>query len=133
MIGYEAVSGFNELVANLNNLLFGYISILSAFLIMSYFAASKLNSGLASIVLVLFSLACLMLIIQFNFMKTDMQHLYRHIVELKAAGDPTVDWFGQNPPWSISVLTIIQNLVTIGGYIGCLLFFFSKKRNRETV
>jgi hypothetical protein len=133
MMGYEAFSGFNELVANLNNLLFGYISILSAFLIMSYFAASILNNGLASIVLVLFSLACLMLILQFNFMKTDMEHLYRHIVELKIAGDPTVDWFGQNPAWSIGVLTVIQNLVTIGGYFGCLLFFFWQKGNRGTV
>ncbi|NKC00294.1 MAG: hypothetical protein GKR90_17660 [Pseudomonadales bacterium] len=128
MIGYEAVSGFNDLVANLNNLLFGYISILSAFLIMSYFAAGKLSNGLALIVIVLFSLACLMLIIQFNFMKTDMEHLFRHIIDLKAAGDPTVSWFGHNPGWAVGVLTIIQNLVTIGGYVGCLLFFFSNKK-----
>ena len=104
----------------------GYEAILRKSL-MSYFAASKLNNGLASIVLVLFSLACLMLIVQFNFIKTDMEHLYRHIIELKTAGDPSVDWFGQNPVWSVRVLTIIQNLVTSGGYIGCLLFFFSKK------
>ena len=43
----EAVMTFREFVGESNQLLFGYISFVSAFLVMSYFAAAKLHNLLA--------------------------------------------------------------------------------------
>ncbi len=136
MTEYEAVSLFYEMIGNLVNILFGYISILSAFLIMSYFAAGKLNGWLLTIVLSLFSFACLMFIAQFNFIKMDMQSLYRYIIEIKTADDTALSWFGNTPAWTVRSQTILQNLVTIGGYFGCIVFFvfqrtLHKKANRN--
>ncbi len=133
MTAAEATSLFYELVGILDSILFGYISILSAFLFMSYFAAAKLNGWLMAIVLVLFSLTCLMFIMQFNFIKTDMENLFRYVFELKTSGDATLTWFGHNPAWTVRSQTIIQNLVTIGGYLGCIVFFFYQKSFKRTV
>ena len=132
MTEYEAVSLFSEFVGNLLQVLFGYISILSAFLVMSYFAASKLNKVLMVIVLTLFSLTSLMFIVQFNYIKTDMENIFSYILELQANGSGGLSWFGENPLWTVRFSTIVQNLVTIGGYFGCLGFFFYQRSRGQS-
>ncbi len=60
------------------------VSVLTAFLVMSHFAAGKLSTWYMLLVLSLFSLACLTLIVQFNFQRNDMENLYSYILELQA-------------------------------------------------
>ena len=107
-----------------NQLVFGYVSILSAFLIMSYFAAHKLNKWLMMLVLVLFTIVCAILIMQLNLTRTDMASLYAYLLTLEGAD---TEWFGNNPGWAPGVLTVLLNFVTFGGYAGSIAFFFYQR------
>lgn len=127
MTEYEAISLFNEIFSNLVQVLFGYISILSAFLVMSYFAADKLNKVLAAIVITLFTLFAIMLVIQFNFLRIDLLNIYEVILNIQSSSSEGNVWFGNTPLWMVNIQTIVQNLITIGGYFGCLAFFYYQK------
>ena len=127
MPGYEAFSLFNEMVGNLNTILFGYISILSAFLVMSYFAAQRLSTILMVIVLVLFTATCFTFILQVNLIKVQMASLYEHMLYLKAGGDLSLEWLGNNPSQSVNFLTIFHNTITVGGYLGSTIFFLYQR------
>ena len=83
---YEAVSVFLEYVNTSIELMLAYVSILSAFLVMSYFAAHKLRSWLAAIVLVLFTLVCLLFILQINLVRNDMGQMYQFLQSQKESG-----------------------------------------------
>lgn len=127
MAGYEAYSLFADMVANLNTILFGYISVLSAFLLMSYFAADRLNTLLMVIVLVLFTSTCFTFIFQVNLIKAEMASLYSHMLQLKDEGDSSLQWLGENSPQAVGVLTVFHNLITVGGYLGSMTFFFWRR------
>ena len=116
-----------------NQLVFGYVSILSAFLIMSFFAADKLNKWLMALVFILFTTICAIIVIQLNFTRADMASLYSYLLTLESTDS---EWFGSNPGWAPAVLTTLLNIITFGGYAGCIAFFLyqrsSKKRTRDT-
>ena len=132
MPGYEAFSLFNEMVGNLNTILFGYISILTAFLVMSYFSAHRLSTLLMVIVLVLFTATCFTFILQVNLIKVQMASLYEYMLHLKAQGDLSLEWFGNNPSQSVNFLTVFHNIVTMCGYLGSIIFFlYQRYQNRE--
>ena len=132
MPGYEAFSLFNEMVGNLNTILFGYISMLTAFLVMSYISAHRLSTLLVVLVLVLFTAACFTFILQVNLIKVQMASLYEYMLHLKAEGDMSLQWFGNNPSQSVNFLTIFHNIVTVGGYLGSTVFFlYQRYQNRE--
>ena len=132
MPGYEAFSLFNEMVGNLNTILFGYISILTAFLVMSYFSAHRLSTLLMIIVLVLFTATCFTFILQVNLIKVQMASLYEYMLHLKTEGDLSLEWFGNNPSQSVDFLTVFHNIVTMGGYLGSIIFFlYQRSQNRE--
>jgi len=125
----EAVMTFLEFVGESNQLLFGYISVVSAFLIMSYFTAPKLNNVLAGIVLGLFSVVAFLLIFQTYLLNVDLDNLYAYIYSQKSSGIYELPWFGRNSAGSARLLTILQILSTIGGYVGSIAFFFYQKRH----
>jgi len=127
MTEYEAISLFNEIFSNLVQVLLAYISIMSAFLVMCYFAAAKLNRVLATIVIALFSLSALMLIIQVNFLRTDLLNVYEVILNVQSMNADGNVWFGNTPLWTMQIQTVVQNLITIGGYFGCIVFFYYQR------
>ncbi|MFK7865468.1 MAG: hypothetical protein AB8B95_14730 [Pseudohongiellaceae bacterium] len=127
MTEYEAISIFNEIFSNLVQVLFGYISILSAFLVMSYFAADRLNRVLATIVVALFTLSSVMLVIQVNFLRTDLSNVYEVILNIQSSNPDGNVWFGNVPLWTVQIQSVVQNLITIGGYFGCIAFFYYQK------
>ena len=97
---YEAVSLFLEYVNTSIQLILAYVSILSAFLVMSYFAAPRLHRHLAGIVLFLFTLVCFLFILQINLVRTDMGQMYQYLQSMKEGGTLNFDWFGTNPFWA---------------------------------
>ena len=131
MTEYEATSIFYILLNTSFTLMLGYVSILSAFLVMSYFAAAKLSPILQLIVIVLFTLVCLMIITQINLIRNDITEIYLYLFELKGAGATGLQWFGSNPFWVVNLLTVLVNLVTFGGYAGSIAFFLFQKSSRE--
>lgn len=132
MTEYEAISLFNETFSNLVQVLLAHISILSAFLVMCYFAADKLNRVLVAIVIALFSLSALMLIIQINFLRTDLLNLYIVILDIQSSNADGNVWFGNTPPWIMQIQTAVQNVVTIGGYFGCIAFFYYQRATNNS-
>ena len=131
MTEHEAASLFYQLAEISNNQLLGYISLLSAFLVMSYFAATKISRALMIIVVTLFSFVCLLLITQMNLLRGDMETLYVYILDLKGSGLSGLSWFGESSPFFVANIDTIMNLVTLGGFIGCLGFFFYTRNRRD--
>ncbi len=128
MTGHEAISLFYEIANMSNTQLISYVSIVSAFLIMSFFAADKLSNILISIVLSLFSLTCVLLMIQINLTRNDMSSLHAYILELQESGVTGLQWFGENPALFVDNVPHILNIITIGGFLGSIAFFFYRKR-----
>ena len=122
LLGY--ISGYNQLM-------YGYIGVLSAFLVMCFAAAHKLNNVLSILVLSLFSLVCIMLIFQMNLIRNDLSGIYQYLLGMKESDPESLIWFGTNPNWAIPVLTIITNLVSFGGFLGCVAFFFYQRNSSQ--
>jgi hypothetical protein len=123
----EAIMAFREFVGESNQLFMGYISILFAFLIMSYFAAYKLSTVLMIIVASLYSFVAIFFLFQLYFINIDIDNLTVYIYEQKSAGTYDLPWFGHNPLWGSISITVMQALSTVGGYIGSMTFFFYQR------
>jgi len=76
MSEYEAYELLMSLSANSFQLMFGYFSIVSAFLVMSYFVAEKLSNAHSKILLILFTLSSAFLVINFYALNVDLDNLY---------------------------------------------------------
>ncbi len=124
----EAISTLMGFVNEVDNLYIDYIGVISAFLIMSYFAASKLNDNLMYVVISLFTLVVAVLVFTIFLLNNDLDNLYSYIIDQKQAGAYDLPWFGLNPEWSSRMLTGLQVISTIGGYTGCLFFFFYQRK-----
>jgi cellobiose-specific phosphotransferase system component IIC len=130
MSEYEAVYLFRELIADLHESMFGYISLLSAFLIASYLIAHKLRTILMIVFLSLYTLFALNFVFQFLMMSTDAVSLYDYIMQQKKAGTYDLEWFGKNPAWAGYLATTLRIGVAAGGYIGSIIFFFYRRHNK---
>lgn len=126
----DGVGLFLEFLNVSIQIVLAYISILTAFLVMSYFAAGKLDHWLMFIVLALFTVVCFLLVAQLTLVRSDMGQLLRHLLAQKAAGVYDIAWLGNNPAWAVKILTYLHILVALGGYIGCLVFFFQQRRSK---
>jgi len=127
---YEAVYLFRELIADLHQSMFGYIGLLSAFLVASYLIADKLSTVLTIILVTLYSLFALNFVFQFFMISTDAISLYDHILESKISGSYELGWFGKNPAWAGFMATSTRLGVAVGGYIGSLVFFYYQRRKK---
>ena len=77
----------------------------------------------------LFTLACLVININFYALNVDLDHLYVYMIEQRGNGTYDLGWFGQNPVWIPRSLTVLQVLLGLGGYLGSLFFFFHSRRH----
>ncbi|MDA1369131.1 MAG: hypothetical protein O2971_00005 [Proteobacteria bacterium] len=127
----EAISALTGFISEINSTYIDYISVISAFLIMSYFAAHKLNAKLMYVVVVLFTIVAGNIIFSLFLLNNDLDHLYAYIIEQKLAGTYDLPWFGMNPEWASPTLTALQVFSTIGGYLGCIFFFFYQRTHGQ--
>lgn len=125
----ELFTAFHASLAAANSVLFGHISLMSGFLIMSYFAADKLSPVLATIVIALFSAASCLLIFRVFLNRNDAEAIVAYMLEQKQAGSLELSWFGVNPPWTVGATTLLEIAVVLGGFLGCLVFFFYQRRS----
>jgi len=128
MTAYEASELFLGFLNTYFQFMLGYVSILSAFLIMVFAARDKIGRFLSILVLGLFSLVCLMLIIQINLLRNDFTQLNLFLFELKESNPAALAWFGTNPSWLVNMLTRITNIVLFGGYAGCIAYFLYQQQ-----
>ena len=125
----ETMMVFSEYMVEINQLYINYISVISAFLIMSYFSAHRLSDTLMYIIILLFTVVASVLIFTLFLVNNDIDNLYAYIIEQKASGAFVLPWFGHNPNWASRVLTVFHVLSTFGGYVGCLFFFFYQRKH----
>jgi hypothetical protein len=131
MSEYEAFDLFANLVSQTYQLMFGFFSLISAFLIMSYSAAQKLNNVLSSIVIVLFTIISLFFVLQFYFVNTVIDSLYIDMLTKKQTEIFELNWFGSIPAWTTQLVTFIQILIAVGGYFGGLFFYFYRRKTAD--
>ena len=127
----ELIASFHGYLGEINAVLFGYISFISGFLIMSYLVASKLSRLLAAIVLVLFTAASGVLILRLIFLRNDFSSLYQHILEQARTGQADLPWIGTNPGWGTILLTYLEVTTLIGGFVGCVAYFLVQRRKQS--
>ena len=101
----ELIASFHGYLGEINAVLFGYISFISGFLIMSYLVASKLSRLLAGIVLLLFTTASGVLILRLTFLRNDVTSLYQYILQQVQSGQVDIPWIGTNPNWGTQLIT----------------------------
>lgn len=127
MSGFELISAFQGSVDLNSQVLFGYVSIMSAFLVMSYLVAHKLPLFLASIVLALFSVVSGLLIFRMYLNGGDAAALMAHMQTQQRLGNLDLAGFGENPIWAAPFVVTLEILSTIGGYFGCIAFFLYRR------
>lgn len=124
----ELVATFQGFLTQIQTILFGYISFISGFLVMSYLAADKLSRLLSALVLGLFSVACGALIFRLFLVRHDFFMLYEYILQNAQSGALNLPWFGTNPRWAPRLLTILDIAISMGGFAGSVAFFFIQRR-----
>jgi hypothetical protein len=124
---FEAYDLLMSISSESFQLMFGYFSIVSAFLIMSFFVADKLSTPHSYILLILFTLSSAFLVINFYALNVDLDNLYREMLSKKEQGIYELEWFGGNPVWVPVTLTYLQTLVGLGGYACSVAFFYFKR------
>lgn len=131
MTEYEAYDALMSLAASSFDLMFGYFSLVFAFLVMSYMAARRLSRELVAVVIGLYTLASLVITLNFYALNVDLDNLYVYMMERKQSGEYDLRWFGDNPLWVPMSLTIMQVLLGLGGYVASLYFFFHARRRKD--
>ena len=124
----ELYSAFHGALGAANTTLFGYVSLMSGFLVMSYLGAHRLPAFLASIVVALFSLVSGLLIFQIFLNRNDAQAIASYMFEEKQSGNLDLSWFGSNPFWATTINQYLMLAVAVGGFLGCIAFFFYQRR-----
>lgn len=87
MTEYEAYDTLMSLASNSYSLMFGYFSLGFGFLVMSYMAASRLSRELVAVVIGLYTLASLVIVLNFYALNADLDNLYLYMLERKASGE----------------------------------------------
>jgi len=123
----DLIASFHGAVNLNSDIFFGYVSLMSAFLVMCYLAARKLPIVLASIVLALFSVVSALLILRLFLNGNDAAALMAHMLEQQRLGNLDLAGFGSNPRWPTRLVSSLEILSTVGGYIGCMAFFFYRR------
>ena len=125
----ELHSAFLGALEGANSVLFNYISLMFAFLIMSHLAAHRLPASLASVVIALFSVISGLLIFQVFLYRNEAAAIVSYMFEQKQSGNLDLAWYGSNPVWAPTVISSLTIAVTAGGFLTCIAFFYYQRRS----
>jgi len=125
----ELHNAFLATLSGANDVLFNYIGLMFAFLVMSYLAAHRLPTFLASIVILLFSVISGSLIFQVFLYRNEAAEIATYMVEMKQSGSLDLAWWGSNPSWAPGTVSFLTIAVTAGGFLTCLAFFFYQRQS----
>ncbi len=125
----DLVITFQGFVGLTNQIFFGYISLLSAFLTMSYLVAARISPFLASITVSLFSVVSIQLLFGIYLSRNNAEQILAFMREEAQTGNLSLAWLGHNPPWAADVMSVLYILATVGGYFASIAYFFYKRGN----
>jgi hypothetical protein len=127
MTEYEAYDTLMSLASLTYQLMFGFFSLVFAFIVMSHMAARKISGQLVSVIIGLYSVAMLVIILNFYALNADLDNLYSYMMMQKQIGTYDLSWFGSNSPILPKTLTLLQILLGVGGYFSSVFFFFHSR------
>ena len=122
----EAFTAFMDLADAFATQFYGYIGLLSGFLVMSYLAADKLPTTLVTIVLALFSIVSAAMVVRMTLISNNMNALRSYVVDQKAIGNFDLPWFPLGGV-TAGLAPYLELIATAGGFIGCIAFFFYQR------
>lgn len=125
----ELVTAFQGYIGLTNQLFFGYVSLLSGYLVMSYLVADKISTFLASISVGLFSIVSVLLLFGMFLSNNNAEHIMVFMRVSAMKGGLDLDWLGYNPPWAADLMSVLYILATFGGYLASIVYFFYKRRH----
>ncbi|MEQ9462657.1 MAG: hypothetical protein RJQ10_03265 [Haliea sp.] len=125
----ELVAAFQGYVALTNQLFFGYVSLLSGFLVMSYLVADRISSLLASISAALFSIVSVLLLFGMYLSQNNAEHIMAFMRSRSHDAGFDLAWLGYNPLWAADLMSVLYIIATVGGYLASLTYFIFKRRH----
>ena len=125
MNDHDLITLFHTSVELSNQTLMDYISVLFAFLVAGYFIADKLKLPMIILLIILFTVIEIRLITNMYFLSNDMDILSAKMAILVENGDFGLPGLVMATPGDNYFLS--QVIVTIGSYIGALIFFFHQR------
>ena len=129
----ELVAAFQGYIGLTNQLFFGYVSLLSGYLAMSYLVADKISTFLASISVGLFSIVSVLLLFGMFLSSNNAEHLMVFMRVSAVTDKLDLDWLGYNPPWATDLMSVLYILATVGGYLASIVYFFYKRRHGHLI
>jgi hypothetical protein len=60
--------------------------------------------------------------------RNDAHAIMKYMLEQKALGKFDLPWLGANPAWTGEITVFLELAVTIGGFLGCIVYFFYQRR-----
>ena len=130
MTDFEMITVFMELVSTLWTVFATYVSIVFAFLVVSFMASGKLRSGLVSIVIFLYSLVSLWALWAMNRGSVSLVGAAREMKRQIQDGSSSLGWHpaANTPEFVLAIIPFVVTLVGLLAYGGSLLFFFYQRR-----
>lgn len=128
MTDYEILSLFSEFGANTQTVFMNYVTVLSAFLIAGFLVADRLSKTMTIVLVALFSVVAFQQGTALLLHWGDQVGLMADIRGREALG-----WHGSARvgPLIGALFNITYFVAVIGGYVGALVFFFSRRRAKS--
>ena len=130
MTDYEMISVTVEIVNTLWAIFGIYVSIVFAFLIVSYLAASQLASRLVTIVITLYTLVALWSFWGLNRTAVTLGSAIAEIQQAVAEGRSSLAWYPgvSIPEFMLTVIPLLVTAIAVIAYIGSIAFFFHQRK-----
>ena len=133
MTDAELLSAFSSFVNTSWMIFTAYVSIIFAYLVAGYLISSKLGSKMVILVSTIYTLVAMWAIFAIN---TNLQSISAAASEIRRVvreGESTLDWLPvvKIPEFLDATVPIIVTLITIGAYVGSIVFFFYQRHHND--
>jgi len=130
MTDYEMIYTFNDYLNLVFTVLMGYVSIVSAFLIVGYLISSKLDSKMTSIVVGLYTIITIPMVFICQRLTDTFVSIVKEIRKAVNDGASSLGWHNitTEPEFLAQTIIIIIPIVMILAYMASLIFYFHQRR-----
>lgn len=125
------LSVFMEIVNAIWTVFATYVSVVFAFLVVSYMVAGKLKPAIVSIIVALYTLVALWATWALNRGAASLTALVSEMKRNIAAGASSLSWHPatHTPDFLLTMIPVIVTFVVLLAYAGSLIFFCYQRRN----
>ena len=130
MTDFELVSMLNDFINTTWFIFATYVSIVFAFLVVSYLASDKLAPRIVSIVIALYTLVALWAIWGLNRTSANLGASIAEIKQQVQAGASSLAWLpvASVPDFIVAAIPLVVTALAVIAYAGSIVFFVHQKR-----